>query len=146
MQVTVPPLACSDRPPQLRTTLSRIQPLFLHFHHLRTLLHHLFGFSQDKFDVAWVRHVGVDLSPTPNNQSHHQNKLEVGERMTYTTMSAIRATTLFGRLVDLNVLDDEVAGVEAFGVGVCFCVLEEAEEEFGGFFGPAGFGDAELFP
>lgn len=69
MQVTVPPLACSDRPPQLRTTLSRIQPLFLHFHHLRTLLHHLFGFSQDKFDVAWVRHVGVDLSPTPNNQS-----------------------------------------------------------------------------
>lgn len=60
-------------------------------------------------------------------------------------MSTIRTATLLGRLVDLDVLDDQVAGVEAFGVGVCFRVLEEAEEELGGFFGPAGFGDAELF-
>lgn len=60
-------------------------------------------------------------------------------------MSTIRTATLLGRLVDLDVLDDQVAGVEAFGVGVCFRVFEEAEEELGGFFGPAGFGDAELF-
>jgi len=43
------------------------------------------------------------------------------------------------------VLDNQVAGVEAFGVCVCFCIFEEAEQEFGGLFGPAGFGDAELF-
>ena len=60
-------------------------------------------------------------------------------------MSTISTTALLGRLVDLDVLDDEVSGVEALGVGVCFCVFEEAEEEFGGFLGPAGAGDAELF-
>ncbi|KAL8637115.1 MAG: hypothetical protein Q9228_005581 [Teloschistes exilis] len=60
-------------------------------------------------------------------------------------MSTICPTALFRRLVDLDVFDDEVSGVETLGVGVCFCVFEEAEEEFGGFDGPAGFGDAELF-
>lgn len=60
-------------------------------------------------------------------------------------MSTICPTALFRRLVDLDVFDDEVSGVETLGVGVCFCVFEETEEEFGGFDGPAGFGDAELF-
>lgn len=40
-------------------------------------------------------------------------------------------------------LDDEVAGVEALGVGVGFSVLEEANEELGGLDGPAGLGDTE---
>ena len=60
-------------------------------------------------------------------------------------MSTIGSPSLFGRLIHLDVLDDEVACVEAFGVGVCFGVFEEGEEELGGFDGPAGFGDAELF-
>ena len=60
-------------------------------------------------------------------------------------MSTICTTTLLGRLVDLDTFHDQVSGVETFGVGVCFCVFEQAEEEFGGFFGPARFGDAELF-
>ena len=46
---------------------------------------------------------------------------------TYTTMRTVGATTLLGRLVDLDVLDDQVAGVQALGVGVCFGVLEERE-------------------
>ena len=61
-------------------------------------------------------------------------------------MGTVCTAALLGCLVHLNVLDDQVAGIEAFGVGVCFCVFEKAEEEFGGFFGPASFGDAELFP
>ena len=60
-------------------------------------------------------------------------------------MSTVRAATLLRRLVDLDVLDDEIGGVEALCVGVCLCVFQEAEEEFGGFDGPAGAGDAELF-
>ena len=60
-------------------------------------------------------------------------------------MSTIGTTTLLRRLVDLDVLDDQVPGVEAFGVGVCFGVFEEREQEFGGFLGPAGARDAELF-
>ena len=59
-------------------------------------------------------------------------------------MSTVCTTTLLRRLVDLDVFDDQVASVETFGVGVCFCVLEEAEEELGGFLGPAGFGDTEV--
>lgn len=65
--------------------------------------------------------------------------------VTYTTVSTVCTTALLGRLVDLDVLDDQVAGVETFGVCVRFGVFEETEEELGGFFGPAGFGDAELF-
>jgi len=60
-------------------------------------------------------------------------------------MCTVRAAALLGRLVDLDVLDDQVAGVQALGVGVGFGVLEEREEEGGGFLGPAGAGDAELF-
>ena len=60
-------------------------------------------------------------------------------------MSTVCTTALFGRLVDLDMLHDQVAGVEAFGVCVGFGVLEETEEELGGLFGPAGLGDAELF-
>ena len=54
-----------------------------------------------------------------------------GNGWTYTTMSTVCTTALLRSLVDLDVLDDQVAGVETFGVGVGFCVFEEAEEEFG---------------
>jgi len=59
-------------------------------------------------------------------------------------VSAVCAAALLGSLVDLDVLDDQVAGVEALGVGVGLSVLEEAEEELGGLDGPAGAGDTEL--
>ncbi len=60
-------------------------------------------------------------------------------------MGTIRPSSLLGRLVDLDVLDDEVRGVEAFCVGVRFGVFEQVEEVGGGLLGPAGFADAELF-
>ena len=60
-------------------------------------------------------------------------------------MSSICPPPLLRRLVDLDVFDDQIACVQAFGVCIRFCVLEEAEEEFGAFLWPAGFGDAELF-
>jgi len=72
-------------------------------------------------------------------------KREREEGETYTTMRTVRATALLGRLVDLDVLDDQVAGVQALSVGVGFGVLEEREQECGGFLGPAGARDAELF-
>src|SRR5690349_14679525 len=46
-------------------------------------------------------------------------------------------------LIDLDVLDDEVAGVETLGIGVGFGVLEETDEELGGLDWPAGLGDTE---
>ena len=60
-------------------------------------------------------------------------------------MSAVCASPLLWRLVDLNVLHDQIAGVEALGIRVGLGVLEQAEQELGGLDGPAGFGDAELF-
>ena len=59
-------------------------------------------------------------------------------------MSAVCSSTLFGSLVNLNVLDDQVTGIEALGIGVCLSVLEETEEELGGLDRPSCARDTEL--
>lgn len=59
-------------------------------------------------------------------------------------MGAVGAAALLGGLVDLDVLDNEVAGVKALGVGVGLGVLEQTQEELGRLDGPAGARDAEL--
>jgi hypothetical protein len=62
---------------------------------------------------------------------------------TYTTVSTVCASPLLGRLVDLDVLHDQVAGVKTLGVGIGLSVLEKAEKELGGLDGPTGLGDTE---
>jgi hypothetical protein len=62
---------------------------------------------------------------------------------TYTTVSTVSAPSLLGGLVDLDVLDDQVAGVKTLGVGVGLGVLEETDEDLSGLDGPAGLGDTE---
>ena len=64
--------------------------------------------------------------------------------MAYSTMGTVRASPLLGGLVDLDVLDDQVASIETLGVGVGLSVLEQTEKELGGLDGPAGLGDTEL--
>lgn len=59
-------------------------------------------------------------------------------------MRTVSTSPLLGSLVDLDVLDDEVAGVQALGIGVGLGVLEEVGEELGRLHGPAGLGDTEL--
>ncbi len=59
-------------------------------------------------------------------------------------MSTVCSAALLGGLVDLDVLDDQVASVETLSIGVGLSVLEETEEELGGLDGPAGAGDTEL--
>ncbi len=54
-------------------------------------------------------------------------------------MGTVRAAALLGGLVDLDVLDDEFGGIEAFGIGIGFGILEETDQELGGLDGPAGF-------
>ncbi len=39
-------------------------------------------------------------------------------------MSTVCTSPLLGCLVDLNVLDDQITGIETFGVGVGFGVVE----------------------
>jgi hypothetical protein len=62
---------------------------------------------------------------------------------TYTTVGTVRTPPLLGGLVDLDVLDDQAAGIETLGVGVGLGVLEETEEELGRLYRPAGPGDTE---
>lgn len=59
-------------------------------------------------------------------------------------MGTVGAPALLGGLVDLDVLDDQVAGVEALGVGVGLGVPEEREEVLGRLDGPPSTGDTEL--
>lgn len=59
-------------------------------------------------------------------------------------MSTVCPPALLRRLVDLDVLDDQVAGVQALGVGVGLGVLQQREQKLGGLDGPAGAGHAEL--
>ena len=60
-------------------------------------------------------------------------------------MRTIRPPPLLRRLIHLDVLHDQIPRVQTLGVGVGLGVLEQAEQELGGFLGPAGAGDAELF-
>jgi hypothetical protein len=60
---------------------------------------------------------------------------------TYTSVGTVSAPALLGSLVDLDVLDDQVAGVKTLGVGVGLSVLEETEKDLGGLDGPASAGD-----
>ena len=67
----------------------------------------------------------------------------MGTSSTYATVGTVSAAALLGGLVDLDVLDDQVAGVKTLGVGVGLSVLEEREEELSALHGPAGLGDTE---
>lgn len=64
--------------------------------------------------------------------------------ITYTTVGTVSSSPLLGGLVDLDVLDNQVAGVETLGVGVGLGVLKETEQELGRLYGPSSLGDTEL--
>lgn len=59
---------------------------------------------------------------------------------TYSTVCTICASPLLWSLVDLDVLDDEIAGIKALGVCIGLRILEKPEEEVGGLDGPATLG------
>ena len=59
-------------------------------------------------------------------------------------MGTVSAAAALGSLVDLDVLDNKVTGVETLGVSVGLGVLEEVGEEVGGLGGPAGLADTPL--
>ena len=59
-------------------------------------------------------------------------------------MGTVCPSSLFGSLVDLDVLDNQILRVESLGVGVGLGVFEECEEELGGLDGPSSTGDTEL--
>lgn len=71
--------------------------------------------------MAWVAHVWVD-----------------------STVGSVSSSSLLWCLVDLNVLDDQVVGVEALGISVRLGVLEQTKEEFGGLDWVSGFRDAKV--
>lgn len=105
---------------------------------LGCLLDDLSTLGEDQLDVAGVGHVRVDLEML-------LDAIRDASRTwyTYATVGTVCPAALLGRLVDLDVLDNQVGGVEALGVGVGLGVLEEREEELSALHGPAGLGDTE---
>ena len=101
---------------------------------------------QEKRTYAWVAHVRVDTAVSTVCASSLLWCCNTNNNQSINVLLSIISTN-FRReshtLIDLDVLDDEVAGIEALGVGVGFGVLEETEEEVGGLDWPAGLGDAE---
>jgi hypothetical protein len=60
-------------------------------------------------------------------------------------VSTVCSATLLGGLVDLDVLNDQVAGIKALGICVCLGVLEETKKELSRLDWPSGAGNTELF-
>lgn len=98
-------LRSSNSPTGTGTSLPRAE-MGLTSNYCLRLLYDFLTLGQNKLNVTWVGHVRVD-----------------------TTVSPVCSSSLFGGLVNLDVLDDEVAGVKAFGVGIGLSVLEETEDE-----------------
>ena len=61
----------------------------------------------------------------------------------YTSVSTVCSSTLLGSLVDLDVLNDQIAGIKTLGIRVCLSVLEETEQELSGFDWPSSARDTE---
>jgi hypothetical protein len=59
-------------------------------------------------------------------------------------VSTVCSSALLGGLVDLDVLNNQVAGIETLGIRICLCVLEETEKEFGRLDWPSSSGDTKL--
>jgi hypothetical protein len=120
------------------TTLAAGKVLSLAGDLLRGLLDNLGALSEDHLNVAGVGHVRVDLYDCQTAV-----RRESWTSSTYATVGTVCAATLLRGLVDLDVLDNQVAGVETLGVGVGLGVLEEREKELSALGGPAGLGDTE---
>lgn len=61
----------------------------------------------------------------------------------YTSVGTVSSSALLGSLVDLDVLNDQVAGIEALSIRVRLCVLEETEQELSRLDWPSSSGDTE---
>jgi hypothetical protein len=109
-------------------------------HHFGRLLHNLLALSQDELDVAWV---GPGICHQYTHIIDFKSSVNSHVRID-TTMSTIRASPLFRCLVDLNVLDDEVVGVETLGIGIGFRILEQRLQELCRLHRPASLRDTEL--
>jgi hypothetical protein len=124
------------------TTLSRAQ-VFTGSDLVR-LLHNLLALGQDQFDVAWVRHVRVDLQNCQLVGTKSEDLRTPCSRNTYTTVGSVSTSALLGGLVDLDVLDNQVAGVKTLGIGVGLCVLQKSKEKLGRLGGPSSTGYTKL--
>jgi len=88
---------------------------------LLSLLDDLILLGDNDLNVGWVGHVWVN-----------------------TTVGTVCASSLLWCLVDLDVGNNEVGGIETLNVGVGDGVLEETEQELSGLLWPASLGGTEL--
>merc|ERR1711972_965262 len=78
--------------------------LFLFWFFSRSFAESLFFFDQSQFNVAWRAHVWVN-----------------------TTVSTICSSSHFWCTVYLNVVNDEMIGIQALVLSIGFCVLQKVK-------------------
>jgi len=101
----------------------------------------LLGLGEHELHMTGVRHVRVDL----RNSVRVTHIVCIFEtELTHSTMCAVCSPPLLWRLVDLDVGDGEVGGIETLEVSVGPGVLEEVQKESGGLDGPASTSDTKL--
>ena len=91
--------------------------------------------------MAGAGHVGVDLGEPSASLPPCPEARPV---KTYPTVGTVGAPALLRGLVDLDVLDNQIARVEALGVRVRLGVSKEREEVLRRLDGPPSTGDTEL--
>ncbi|KAF4512684.1 hypothetical protein G6O67_000033 [Ophiocordyceps sinensis] len=143
------PLCSGDGLAHTGAALPRVKSQLLAADDLVRLLHHLVALGQNQLDMAGVRHVGVDLAEAKLAESRSASipprpSARDWRESTYPTVGTISSAALLGGLVDLDVLDNQGAGVEALGIRVGLGVLQKVQKELGRLEGPPGLGDTEL--
>jgi len=114
------PLSCGDGLADSETTLPGVQVSGFTADNCLGFLDNFFAFGENEFDVAGVRHVWVD-----------------------TTVGTVSSAALLRCLVDLDVLNDQVTGIESLGIGICLCVLQKTEELLSRLDWPSSTSDTE---
>ena len=132
------PLRSRNCSPHTCSSLPRVQPGLFPMNNLGSLLYDLRTLCQNQLNVARVRHVWVDL-----NSCQYFSSIE-GLLSTYTTMCTICPASLFRSLVDLNVLNDQIARIQSLGICVRLRILQKRKEMFGRLDWPSGSRNTKL--
>merc|ERR1719411_303049 len=99
-----------------------LRNFFLFWFRSRRFGKSLLFFNQTHFNVAWRRHVWID-----------------------TTMSPISSSAHFRCAVHLNMIDDQMIGIQTLVFGIGFGVFQQVQQEFGGFLRPSTLGSSMNF-
>lgn len=136
--MTTGPRLCSGGFDPLTSNLSPVQanqPRLFHSVQVFTPLNLLIANGQNHLDVAWVSLIGINAPVGPirpptsflteNRKSVNSNRRPIETQSTYRS------------LLNDNILDVQLLGVETLRVSICLGILQQSKNEFDRFLGPS---------